>query len=135
MILENINISGILLHIGGLNSAFENISFWGHGIGSAGNYSIMFSASNQSLLGISDTYIGALIGQIGIFGTFLWILLGFVIILSPKSERASKILSLKLFFSIFGVSILSENTMNVTSFLLPAIIIGLSINTHKKYLK
>lgn len=133
-ILQNLDITGILLHIGGFNEAIATLSFWGHGIGSSGNYASMFSSQMLSL-GIGDTYVGALLGQIGIFGTLLWILLAFSIIVFSKADQKSIFLSLKLFFSIFIVSILSENTMNVTSFLFPAIIIGICINTKEIELK
>ncbi|KAA6342046.1 hypothetical protein EZS27_010182 [termite gut metagenome] len=132
--LVNINVSGIIIHINGFISITDSLTFFGNGIGTAGNYSSMFS--NQSLkLDIGDSYIGSLIGQIGIFGVSIWIILMCIIIHFSISDRESKKVALKLFFSIFLISILSENTMNVTSFLFPCIIISLCINTNKNSLR
>jgi hypothetical protein len=133
-ILYQIEIGGILIHILGFTNSIRTVTCFGHGIGSAGNYSAMFS--EQSLaLGIGDTYIGSLIGQTGIFGTLFWIIVAVTIMCSSHSYKISKQIAIKIFFSIFLISILSENTMNVTSFLLPCIIIGLCLNTDKKYFK
>lgn len=119
---------GIDIHLGGFGNAIKTMSLFGYGIGSSGNYTKMFADSvlRYESLGISDTFVGALLGQIGFIGFLAWLAVcAFVLAVSAKSRRGATI-SLQLFSSIFAVSILSENTMNVTSFLAPAVIIGIA---------
>ncbi|MEL7938657.1 hypothetical protein [Pseudomonas delhiensis] len=120
------NKAGILIHLSGLSNSFENISFFGHGIGSSGNYAKMFSddLNQYSALGISDTFIGSLIGQIGVFGLGIWLLLLYTAILPIKKKQLNP--HLIILTSIVMVSVISENTMNITSFMLPCIIIALA---------
>lgn len=127
--IENLG-AGINHHIGSFLNSIESLRIFGYGIGNAGNYAIMFGGGGSAVsrqLDISDTYVGSLLGQIGAAGTLFWLLLCVIIIYIGGGERYKNVnTSLKIFISIFGISILSENTMNVTSFLLPAIMIALS---------
>jgi hypothetical protein len=127
----NLPTAVIFIHINGFINSIKSISLFGHGIGSAGNYSGMFSSNRSVNLGIGDTYIGSLIGQTGIFGTLFWLILACSIIYTSVSNNVSRVVAIKIFVAIFLVSVLSENTMNITSFLLPSIIIGLCVNTNK----
>jgi len=122
-----LQFKGIQIHLSGIMNAIDSASFFGYGIGSSGNYAKMFGDDLilYTKLGISDTYLGALLGQIGAFLTVCWMLLIFFAV-TKSSDFKKYIVSAKILFSIVFVSILSENTMNVTSFLIPAILIGLS---------
>lgn len=128
------NKAGILIHLNGLSSSFTNLTVFGHGIGSSGNYSKMFSENLNlySALGISDTYIGAVLGQIGILGFACWAAL-VVCSLTPFKKKALNTHCI-IMASIVLVSFISENTMNVTSFTLPAIIIAL-VRSYEQNLK
>lgn len=120
---------GLLIHISGLFNSLKSLTLFGYGIGSVGNYAKMFSGNLTIYykLGISDTYVGALLGQIGILGTIMWFLIGVQILVSAGQKKEVLRIATNILLSILAVSILSENTMNVTSFVLPAIIAGLSI--------
>jgi len=120
---------GVQIHVSGLVNSLDSASFLGYGIGSSGNYAKMFSndLSMYSKLEISDTFIGALIGQLGLLLTVAWgmMMLFFIV----KSTRFKEHLSsMKILISIICVSVLSENTLNVTTFLIPSILIGLAVN-------
>jgi hypothetical protein len=134
IIIYNVSIGNIMIHIGGFINSIKSITFFGHGIGTEGNYALMFS-NYLFERHISDSYVGALIGQIGIFGTLFYLILIWLIIYTSAFNKISKRFALTMFLSIFSVSVLSENTMNVTSFLLPSIIIGLCLNTSKQNFK
>jgi hypothetical protein len=121
---------GVLIHLTGVYNAAVNLSLFGHGLGSAGNYTKMFTEDmtlyNQ--LGVSDTYLGSLVTQIGLFGLVVWLGLLFLC-LNPRTR------SFRVAFTILAsqvaVSLLSENTMNVTSFALPAIVIAIAIKRER----
>jgi hypothetical protein len=134
IVIYNVPIANFIIHITGFVNSIQSITFFGHGIGTAGNYASMFSNSSLELH-IGDSYMGTLIGQIGIFGTLSWLTLICLVIYTSISNKVSKRFALRMFFSIFLVSVLSENTMNVTSFLLPSILIGLCVNTSKQDFK
>jgi hypothetical protein len=125
---------GIDIHLGGFGNAITTMSLFGYGIGSSGNYAKMFADSIflYESLGISDTFVGALLGQIGFIGVLAWLgVCAFMLLVSASSRRGAMV-SLQLFASIFSVSILSENTMNVTSFLAPAVLIGIAQSAFAK---
>ena len=120
-------MTGLLLHFHGTANAFESISLFGYGIGSVGNYSKMFSEdlSLYYQMGISDTFVGSIVGQIGLVGALIWLGLGSFLIFCYASNGKGFRVAMTMFISIFIVSIMSENTMNVTSFTLPALLIAL----------
>ncbi|MFC3340484.1 hypothetical protein [Paracandidimonas soli] len=119
------NKTGINIHLSGLYNSITNINIFGYGIGSVGNYAKMFSddLSVYYEKGISDTYIGSLLGQIGSLGLFFWLFL-MVLAIFPLSNRNRT--PLILLSSLIAVSAVSENTLNITSFLLPAVLIAMS---------
>lgn len=133
ILVSVIDSAGIAIHVQSFINAINTISFFGYGIGNAGNYAYMFGSLSgiAQKLQIGDTYIGSLIGQIGFFGTVLWTALGIGIIYQAVEIKKHASIGLIIFISIFAVSILSENTMNITSFILPAILIGLSLNIER----
>jgi len=120
---------GILLHIKGFTNSINSLELFGHGIGAAGNYTAMFSSNPlaSSELNINDTFIGSMLGQIGLVGTIAWIIIITLIVALHAKTKKGLNGALRIFYSIFAISILSENTMNITSFLLPAAIIGLAL--------
>lgn len=121
---------GVLIHLNGVYNAAANLSLFGHGLGSAGNYTKMF-AKDMTLyneLGVSDTYLGSVITQIGLFGLLVWLALLFLC-LNPRTNSFK--VALTILASQVAVSLLSENTMNVTSFVLPAIVIAIAVKRER----
>ncbi len=129
MIASIPNKTGIYIHLEGLYNSLVTVSPFGFGVGNVGNYAKMF---NQDLsiywqAGISDTYIGSILGQLGWLGALLWFAIFWVCVFSaPKAAWASK----ALLASILIVSVLSENTLNFSSFYLTAITIGIINSVH-----
>tara|TARA_R110002073_G_scaffold281446_2_gene445713 strand:+ start:7585 stop:8775 length:1191 start_codon:yes stop_codon:yes gene_type:complete len=123
-----INIEGILIHLVGLKNAIIYMNLFGHGLGMVGNYAKMFAddLSVYSKFKISDTFIGSVIGQIGVVGFIFWA--SFFI---PKVKYV--IFGNRIFvgsiilLSQLIVAVMSENTLNFTSFIIPGIITGLLI--------
>ena len=126
VIPENLS-RGLLIHLEGTSNAFSSATFFGYGIGSSGNYAKMFS-NDLALyykLGISDSYVGSLIGQIGFVGLSFWFAIAVYLILCYSKSAMNFKIAFSIFISIFLVSVMSENTLNVTSFLLPALMISI----------
>lgn len=109
---------GVKLHLEGFASSFESLSFFGHGLGMAGNYAVLFG--DQAVAGISDTFMGALLGQLGILGTVLWLLaIFFLMYLLPKHSIAFKLMLGQLF-----IAAVSENAFNFSSIITVGVIFG-----------
>ena len=127
-----IDLRGIIIHFTGLYYAIVNINWFGHGLGLVGNYAKMFAndLTVYKQIKISDTFMGSVIGQIGIVGTFIWLSFfyrSFLNILFQKTMPGSIIILTQLI-----ISILSENTLNYTSFFIPGILAVL-VNKYYKY--
>ncbi len=105
--------AGFESHQRGLTNSLSSLTVFGLGLGEAGNVSSMYD-SNESNIG--DSFIGALIGQIGVIGSAIW----FILIGSQlyRCWHLNRTLSLIL-VSQLGLSILTENSFNFLS-LLPA---------------
>ena len=130
LVLTVINIKGILIHLVGVKNAIVYLNVYGHGIGMVGNYAKMFAddLTVYHELHISDTFIGAVIGQIGLFGFILWLSF-FLPKIKWKSLFSGHIIhvgSIVLITQLI-ISIISENTLNFTSFIIAGIISGILI--------
>lgn len=127
-VLLLINIDGILIHLVGLKNAIIYMNLFGHGLGLVGNYAKMF-ADNLTVYNtfkISDTFLGSVLGQIGLVGLLIW--LSFFIRYSKDAILKKKTLvGSSIILSQLIVSALSENTLNFTSFIIPGIIGGLLV--------
>ncbi len=111
---------GIKLHLDGFLVSLKTITFFGHGLGTVGNQSLLFGALNT--IPIYDTFIGSIIGQIGIVGFIIWLLPMFFI--SYKIFESNKI-AVYLLFSQLIVSILSENAFNFLSIYFLMLLLGI----------
>ncbi|WP_461536558.1 hypothetical protein [Spongorhabdus nitratireducens] len=127
-------LHGIYIHFEGVINSITSISLFGYGIGSVGNYTKMFSTdlSVYNKLQISDTFLGSIIGQIGLIGLILWLMIIFYIIHTFSSSRKNFITSSKILISILAISMMSENTLNVTSFYLPALLLAIINSTSRR---
>ncbi|MDL5510256.1 hypothetical protein QSE00_00410 [Arenibacter sp. M-2] len=126
--LLTLNIEGILIHLFGLKNAIVYLNLFGHGLGMVGNYAKMFAEdlSVYYKFEISDTFIGSVIGQIGLVGFAFWISFFLPkiksIILSRTNHVGAIILTSQLI-----IAAISENTFNFTSFIIPGIVSGILI--------
>lgn len=109
---------GVLLHLEGLTASFKTMTLFGHGLGMTGNQATMYG--HPLRLGIGDTYIGAVIGQLGLIGFLLWLLPFLWLLLLLK--RA--ILLRNLLISQLLIAVLSENAFNLMSILFLMVTIG-----------
>ncbi|MBP6455540.1 MAG: hypothetical protein KA275_02320 [Chitinophagaceae bacterium] len=112
---------GIKLHLEGFLVSIKTITFFGHGLGMVGNQSLLFGTQNT--IPIYDTFIGSIIGQLGIVGFVLW-LLPFVFI-SSKIYNSNKLVVYILSAQLI-VSVLSENAFNFLSIYFLMLLVGFS---------
>ncbi len=127
-----IDLKGVIIHFKGLYFAFKNINWFGHGLGMVGNYAKMFATdlTIYKKMQISDTFIGSVIGQIGILGFCFWglyFMRYFLDIFKKVLMPGSLIIVSQLI-----ISILSENTLNFTSFFIPGIL-SVLVNKYRLY--
>ena len=84
------------------------------------------SLTTYKSIAISDTFLGSILGQIGIVGFLIWISYFsryFLDILFSRFKPGSMIIVSQIL-----IAALSENTLNFTSFLVPGIISVLANN-------
>lgn len=112
---------GFLLHLNGLVNSFKSLTVFGHGLGEAGNIAQMYDSNN--LLAVGDTFIGSILGQLGIVGLCYWLSPFVLISLYLKENK----LILVLLWSQIALSSLSENTFNFLSIFNLAILCGINI--------
>lgn len=128
IVLISINIEGILIHLVGLQNAIIYMNFFGHGLGQVGNYAKMFAddLSVYEQFKISDTFIGSVIGQLGLIGFLFWI--SFFLPRVKNAIFGSRVyVGSVIIISQLMIAVISENTLNFTSFVVPGIIGGLLI--------
>ena len=109
---------GIRAHLQGLWSSFQSISLFGHGLGMAGN--IASKSSGIDLLHIGDTFLGLVIGQLGIVGCLIWLWGLGVIYRKCKQD----LLLQCLFAGQLLVCVFSETAYYSTSMVLLLVLIG-----------
>jgi len=81
-------------------------------------------------MNISDTFIGSILGQIGIIGLFFWTSFFskyFIDLIRGIIMPGSIIIASQLI-----ISVLSENTLNLTSFFIPGLLAVL-VNKYQLY--
>lgn len=121
--LELLNFEGFVAHFEGVEGFVNSINMFGHGLGYVGNYAALFGSPTviKSNLGIDDTFIGSLFGQLGILGGMIW-LGAFHKVFKGYIGTSFMTVGSLIIGSQIIVSILSENTMNFTSFFIPCIL-------------
>jgi hypothetical protein len=112
---------GIKLHLEGFLVAIKTITFFGHGLGMVGNQSLLFGTANA--IPIYDTFIGSIVGQLGVLGFVLWLL---PLVYITSKIYASNKLVVYIFFAQLIVSILSENAFNFLSIYFLMLLVGFS---------
>lgn len=113
---------GIYVHLKGVEESFNVMSFLGEGLAKIGNQAFL---NGEQTSKVGDTYFGAIVGQIGVIGYFLWIIPFIIVMKKLKFNLISKI-----FISQLLISIISENSFNLLSVFLVCIFLGIE---YKKY--
>jgi hypothetical protein len=114
---------GILIHFNGFIASFADISPFGGGMATAGNQSHMFAKDilKEGLdQDIGDSFIGAVIGQIGMVGLFFWILPFFQLTRDFGTNDIFK----RVLLSQLVIACISENSFNLLSIYSVCIIVG-----------
>jgi len=115
--------AGVAIHVSGFNESISSVTLMGYGLGMAGNYASMFSSVKEVMIG--DTYIGALLGQIGVVGLVAWLYPIFLIL--KKIERLSSSISIKIIVTQIFISLFSENAFNLLSIFNISLLIGIEL--------
>ena len=112
--------------------AIINVNWFGHGLGLVGNYAKMFATdlTIYNTMHISDTFIGSVLGQLGIVGLCFWssYFARYFIDLFRRILMPGSI----IIISQLIISILSENTLNFTTFFIPGLLAVL-VNKYQLY--
>lgn len=119
-----INHPGFAVHLNGLTVAISSAEVTGHGLARAGNYALMLGLREVSA---GDTFIGALIGQLGVIGLVTWLLpfVAATVFIVGAHRRFS--LPAALLWTQIGVSVMSENAFNLGSVTACLILVGISL--------
>ncbi len=117
--------SGVATHLVGLANALESISLFGYGLGETGNYASMFSLQKEIMIG--DTYIGALLGQIGLIGLLAWVYP--IVFILKTIGRNGETIGVKIIYAQLFVSLVSENAFNLLSILNVSLLIGIELRS------
>jgi hypothetical protein len=109
--------AGFLAHYFGFINVFAHINLLGHGLGSFGNYSFMYS--DNPVEGVGDSYWAAVVGQFGVIGFVIW--LGTFLFVAKNIGNHHLCW---LLISQILISALSENSFNFMSVFLLLIFVG-----------
>jgi hypothetical protein len=110
---------GIKIHLQGIKNAIESITFFGHGLAKTGNQASLFS---EKSIEIGDTFIGSILGQLGILGLLLWILPFYILVKKNSYDLLSILIIAQLL-----IAIISENSFNLLSVSLLCITLGINL--------
>lgn len=112
------NFSSIPTHFAGLASNLANLQYkpFGYGIGTLGNYAVVLTdRSLESSIGSGESYLGTMMGQIGIFAVIFYII--FVSLIYKKigqMRNTAYQAFLIVFFALFCTATLSESAITYT---------------------
>ena len=119
--------AGIAAHLHGLKVAFTHFTFLGEGLGAVGNQAILFKGATA--LDIFDTFIGSVVGQLGLLGIVLWLLpFGILFLRLYKYNWLQIILLTQLL-----IACISENSFNFLSIMSLMLFIGFYLNKEDAY--
>lgn len=113
---------GIALHLHGLQEAITHMSFLGEGLGAVGNQAVLFEGSTS--LAIYDTFLGSVLGQLGLLGLLCWLLPFVLLCLKLKKH----IWLQALLISQLVIALISENAFNFLSVLPLMLFLGFYLN-------
>lgn len=117
----------VQIHIEGLTSSFSIRSLLGNGLGSAGNYAVLYGTSSTTS---GESYIGMLLAQTGILGLSV-----FVYAFAKWSGRIIRINKTSLSYSVFAYiiavlveALVSESAVNYVGSGIAFVILGIMIH-------
>jgi len=116
---------GVQAHLEGLVNAFRTLTIFGHGLGSVGN--IVGRYATATNLGIGDTFVGMVLGQLGMVGFVLWGWCMWDVFRLSKNQFLLQC----LFAGQLFVSIFSETAYYATSMLILLVLMGASSEKKK----
>ncbi|SLL33521.1 Uncharacterised protein [Mycobacteroides abscessus subsp. abscessus] len=132
IIMNNASLfSSLPSHINGLVHNSMNIISkpFGSGLGSSGNFAVLFSTSSDSDIGSGESYIGMVLGQVGVF-SILFILFIVSLILFYKKRIKHTIgnekMNIVLIATLLGVSLSSLISESAISFISAGILFLIS---------
>lgn len=117
---------GIALHLHGLKEAFAHLSLFGEGLGAVGNQAVLFNGTSS--LPIYDTYLGSLLGQLGLFGLVCWLLPFVVLGFRLKNHM---VLQAVLITQLL-MALISENAFNFLSVFPLMLFLGFYLQTENE---
>ena len=120
--------SGVMVHVTGFLSAVHTLTLFGHGLGMVGNYSAMFGDDRVTAIG--DSFIGGVVGQIGLLGLVMWLFIMFKILSALDSESIGK----RLLISQLLVAVLSENAFNLLSISGLGLLLGAELGVKQSHI-
>lgn len=102
-------------HLDGLVHNFQNIKVFGYGLAKSGNFALIYGDSSQNVLS-GESFIGTMLGQIGIIGTMIYVIYNFFIvksyIINRYRDKEDNIIALILISGILLESFLSESAIS-----------------------
>tara|TARA_R110002124_G_scaffold142504_1_gene307288 strand:- start:2830 stop:4095 length:1266 start_codon:yes stop_codon:yes gene_type:complete len=110
-----ININSVFIHTNGFLHNVSNLVYLplGNGIGEVGNYAGLFNEDISREESKGESYLGTLIGQLGLLGWILWLsLLVFIFKKNPQNEIQMSVQYSSIGFLI--VAIFSESAIAYT---------------------
>lgn len=110
--------AGVVLHLKGFMESISTATSFGYGLGAAGNYASMLG--QDLVVQIGDTFVGLIIGQIGVIGLILW---AYPLIKATRYIGWDDVVS-KVFIAQLIVASLSENTFNLLAIAGVSLLLG-----------
>lgn len=124
------NHAGFEKHLSGMLGGFESLSVFGGGLGTAGNVAEMFG---MGAAGVSDSYFGAVIAQLGLVGALVWVVC-FLLCLYLAQLNGERLVAAIVGIQ-FVIGFLSENAFNFLSIMCVSILCGMYAVAAQKALK
>ena len=115
---------GVRIHVSGFVHSIININLFGHGLGQVGNYASMFGVQKTVMIG--DTYIGAVLGQVGVVGVLAWFF-PIMIMLYRVNRLLGGSLAIRLIIPQLLIALFSENAFNLLSIINIGLLLGIEL--------
>lgn len=116
--LSKYSASSIPAHFTGLASNLGNLIYkpFGYGIGALGNYAVLLAdKSLESSVGAGESYLGTMIGQIGLFAALFFLMFTYLIYKKIGQEyNENRRILLSVLFALLCTTTLSESAITYT---------------------
>ncbi|SDP75366.1 hypothetical protein SAMN05216366_14815 [Selenomonas ruminantium] len=110
VLIQNNLLRTLAIHILGITSAFENVSMFGNGIGTAGNLASLGGGSITA----GESFWGLILGQLGVFGLILFVFMISAVLKAALKYNKEKICYAVIIYVIAVMieGIVSESAIN-----------------------